>query len=43
MEKTLQENGIEDESAEYELLDIPLEQQYIPCVHLYFNDDLSIA
>jgi hypothetical protein len=43
MNKTLEENGIEDEASEYELLDIPLEQQYIPAVHLYFNDDLSIA
>jgi hypothetical protein len=26
MNKTLDENGIEDESSDYELLDIPLEQ-----------------
>ncbi len=43
MGKTLKENNIEDEMDEYENLNVPIEQQYIPAIHLYFNDDLSVA
>ena len=42
MTKNLEENGIDDETQEYEILDIPLENSYIPAIHLYFNDDLSV-
>jgi hypothetical protein len=42
MSKTLEENGIPDESEELLELGIDLED-YIPAVHLYFNDDLTIA
>mmetsp|Transcript_46650 Transcript_46650/g.68205 ORF Transcript_46650/g.68205 Transcript_46650/m.68205 type:complete len:240 (+) Transcript_46650:105-824(+) len=42
MEKTLAENGIEDESIEFEKLGIN-DDYYIPVIQLYFNDDLTIA
>ena len=42
MDKTLEENGIRDETEELLELGISLEE-YIPAVHLYFNDDLTIA
>ena len=42
MEKTLEENDIPDETAEY--LDLGIDEEaYVPAVHLYFNDDLTIA
>lgn len=40
MEKTLAENGVADESGEFEELGIS-EDYYIPVLHLYFNDDLT--
>lgn len=40
MEKTLQENGVADESEEFEELGIS-EDFYVPVLHLYFNDDLT--
>ena len=43
MTKTLTENGIADETEEYAILDVELDKQYIPAIHLYFNDDLSIV
>ncbi|KRX03683.1 Cytochrome b5-like heme/steroid binding domain [Pseudocohnilembus persalinus] len=43
MEKTLEENQIADEGELYESLDIPLKEQYIPAIHLYFKDDLTVA
>ncbi|EGR33495.1 hypothetical protein IMG5_051740 [Ichthyophthirius multifiliis] len=42
MEKNLEENGIQDETEEFQELDIPEDQWYIPAIHLYFNDDLTI-
>ena len=39
---TLEENGIKDESLEFQkgLLN---EEDYLPVIHLYFSDDLTIA
>ena len=42
MEKTLEENDIPDESEEFIDLNID-EDFYIPTVHLYYNDDLTVA
>jgi len=43
MNQTLSENEIYDETPEYEALGIPEESWYIPTIHLYFNDDLTVA
>lgn len=42
MNKTLEENGIVDESEEFEELGLP-DDYYIPAIHIYFNDDLTIG
>ena len=42
MDGNLQENGIPDESAECLALGIDPED-YIPTIHLYFDDDLTIV
>jgi hypothetical protein len=42
MNKTLEENGITDESDEFESLGLPADY-YVPAVHLYFNDDLTVG
>lgn len=42
MEKTLEENNIPDESEEFAKLMIP-EDEYVPTLHVYFNDDLTIG
>ena len=42
MSKNLAENGIIDDRAELLELGIDLDE-YIPALHLYFNDDLTIA
>jgi len=42
MEKTLAENGIPDETQEMIALGLD-EDDYIPTIHLYFNDDLTVA
>lgn len=42
MKKTLEENGIPDESAIFERLDMD-EQKYKPSLYIYFNDDLTIG
>jgi hypothetical protein len=42
LQKTLEENGIRDESAESESLGMN-EDQFLPCLHVYFNDDLTYA
>ena len=42
MEVTLEDNDIPDETAEFVDLHID-EDAYIPCVHLYYNDDLTVA
>lgn len=42
MDATLTENEIPDETMELMELGIDVDD-YIPAVHLYFNDDLTIA
>jgi len=42
MSKNLEENGIPDETEELLELGIDVDE-YIPAIHLYFNDDLTIA
>ena len=42
MNKTLQENGVIDESEEFYKLRMNNEQ-FLPALHLYFNDDLTEA
>lgn len=42
MSKTLEENGCLDENDEFEKLQIP-DDFYIPVIHVYFNDDLTVA
>ncbi|TYZ68450.1 hypothetical protein PybrP1_004309 [[Pythium] brassicae (nom. inval.)] len=41
MKRTLEENGIVDESPTFERFDMD-EQRYKPILHLYFNDDLTV-
>lgn len=41
MAQTLEENGIEDESLEFEQLGMDAEE-YKPILHVYFNDDLTV-
>ena len=42
MEKTLDENGVKDEAEEFEHLLIE-DTFYIPVIHLYYTDDLTVA
>ena len=42
MDKTLEENNIKDETEDYVDLGID-EEEYIPAIHLYYNDDLTVA
>jgi hypothetical protein len=42
MAKTLEENGVRDESAEYEELGVD-DDYYTPSLHLYYKDDLTVA
>jgi len=42
MEKTLEENGMKDETEEFVRLGIDPDD-HIPIIHLYFNDDLTEA
>ncbi len=42
MDQTLTENAIPDETAEYIDLGID-EEEYVPAIHLYYNDDLTVA
>ncbi|PFH38391.1 flagellar associated protein [Besnoitia besnoiti] len=42
MERTLEENGIPDEEARLRTLGINPDD-HIPALHLYFNDDLTVA
>eukprot|EP01112_Ceratiomyxa_fruticulosa_P008829 TRINITY_DN2288_c0_g1_i1.p1 TRINITY_DN2288_c0_g1~~TRINITY_DN2288_c0_g1_i1.p1 ORF type:complete len:225 (+),score=39.38 TRINITY_DN2288_c0_g1_i1:88-762(+) len=42
MEKTLEENGIMDEQDKF--IDLQLtDDYYLPAIHLYFKDDLTVA
>lgn len=40
MTKTLQQNDIKDESEAFYELNID-EDDFLPAIHLYFNDDLT--
>ena len=40
MTRTLEDNGVADESEEFYTLGID-EDQFLPAIHLYFNDDLT--
>jgi len=42
MTKTLQDNGVEDDAAELRSLGLA-GNSYLPTIHLYFNDDLTVA
>lgn len=42
MEKTLEENGIVDDDLAFEKLGMDGEG-YTPVIHIYYNDDLTIA
>ena len=42
MDKTMEENDIPDESEDFVDLNLD-EDNYIPCVHIYYNDDLTVA
>lgn len=42
MEKTLEENGVSDESEEFYKLSMN-DEHFLPAIHLYFNDDLTEA
>ena len=42
MNLTLDENGILDEVPEFEGLNVPTDY-YIPVLHVYWNDDLTVA
>ncbi|KAG2829199.1 hypothetical protein PC129_g6585 [Phytophthora cactorum] len=41
MQRTLDENGIPDESPIFERFDMD-EQQFMPTLHIYFDDDLTV-
>jgi len=41
LERTLEENGVPDESQEMEQLNID-DEEYIPALHVHFNDDLTV-
>lgn len=42
MNKTLEENGVPDESEEFYKLSMN-DELFLPALHLYFNDDLTEA
>ena len=42
MTMTLEENDILDETEEFERMAIPEDQWYVPAIHLYFKDDLTV-
>ncbi len=42
MEKTLNENNVDNEASTFKKLGVP-EDYYYPIIHLYFNDDLTVA
>ena len=42
MERTLEENDIPDETEQFTDLNLD-EDLYIPAVHLYYKDDLTVA
>lgn len=42
MSKTLEENGVPDESVEFEELGLPVDM-HVPVIFLYYMDDLTVA
>jgi len=42
MNLTLDENGVPDEVPEFEDLNVPTDY-YVPVIHVYWNDDLTVA
>ena len=42
MRETLDANGIPDEDVQFDALDIDPDT-FIPMIHLYFSDDLTVA
>ncbi len=42
MSKTLEQNDIPDETREFLDLNVD-EDEYIPAIHLYYNDDLTVS
>ena len=42
MRETLEANGIPDESVQFDVLSMD-EDAFIPTIHLYFSDDLTVA
>lgn len=42
MTKTLEQNRVKDESAEFERLGMDPDE-FIPVIHVYYNDDLTSA
>lgn len=41
MDKTLEENGIRDEAETFNRLGMD-DEYYVPTLHIYFNDDLTV-
>ena len=42
MRETLEMNGIPDEDLQFDMLDIDPDS-FVPVIHLYFSDDLTVA
>lgn len=42
MTKTLEQNGVKDEDEEFYELNFN-EEEWLPAIHIYFNDDLTEA
>ena len=42
MSATLDKNGIPDESDQFEMVGLS-EDEWLPVLHLYFSDDLTVA
>lgn len=42
MNKTLEENGVQDETESFEDLHIATDT-FVPVLHMYWNDDLTVA
>ena len=43
LSKSLHDNGIVDEDPEYDYLEVPDADRYLPSIMIYFNDDLTEA
>ena len=42
LEKTMVDNGIQDEGDKFDMLGIE-EDEFLPNIHIYYNDDLNYA